>query len=35
MNICLLEQAAHLLQQEMESQALCGQALPPTPAYLA
>jgi hypothetical protein len=34
MNICLLEQAAHLLQQEMEAQALGGQPLPPTPAYL-
>jgi hypothetical protein len=35
MNICLLEQAAQLLQQEMEAQALCGPALPAAPAYLA
>jgi hypothetical protein len=34
MNICLLEKAAHLLQQEMEAQATCPQPLPAAPAYL-
>jgi hypothetical protein len=32
LNICLLEEAAHLLQHEMEAQALGG---PGRPAYLA
>jgi hypothetical protein len=35
MNICLLEEAAHLLQHEMEVQTLSGPVLPAAPPYLA
>jgi hypothetical protein len=35
MNICLKEEAAHLLQQEMEAQQFSGGDLKSTPVYLA
>jgi hypothetical protein len=35
MNICLKEEAAHLLRQEIESQELCTVEPRSTPAYLA
>jgi hypothetical protein len=35
MNICLKEEAAHLLQQEMEAQELSGSDLRTSPDYLA
>src|SRR5271154_3666089 len=35
MNICLVEDAAHLLQQEIEAQQLWGGDFRATPAYLA
>ena len=35
MNVCLVEEAARLLQQEMEAQQLCGGDFRDTPAYLA